>query len=1012
MALKTGEIRALITGDYTSFKRATTNAKREAKNTRDELSKPIIVTGDAKKLLTVLGGLPAAGAAAGAGMAAGLAAPVAVFSAIGAAAIASNADVRAAFSDTAEYVSESVKAAATPMIPYVIGVADQIEQRFNKLRPQLDAAFQEAGPSVAILADGVLDFADNAMPGMVASIQRGRPVVDGFARFLGQTGQGVSDMMTEWADSSHSAGQALDDLGGTVRDALGFIGRLTAQVADDFGPRFTQVKEILGDVEDAVGDVAEGALPVLSGAVGLVLDGAGALLGIVGGLAEGFSDLPAPIQASLLGLIAWRAMQSRIVGEHASLGSRLAEPWKRFGDEVRVQTALAAASGHENLGRLAASMAVVEARVPFIGRMGEAYRNASTSVVEYVQAHRGVAETAGAVDTAAGAVTRLGGAAVGTAAAIGSGLKSAATGLIGVLGGPWGLALTAGAALLGVWVSKQQEATARQREAAAAAQAYANALRESNGAITDGIRRMAADNAEKKGALKTAKELGLSLSDVTAAVMNQGGAYDNVRAKLQALIKEHSHQVIVSEGAKSGITQYKTELDDTGKKAQTLLNDLGGLNSEWVNGTASAGRLAEATGQVSAEMGKAPSAASPMTEAIKKMSEAGASAEEKISALKSALDELTGRKHTVEEANQAVNDSLRDMGTSFKEATDEAKKHKTGLLDSTGAINTVTAAGSALQDNVMQLADAYRGQYAAALEAAQAQGKTLPEASVIAAAAAATTRDRFVEVAARFLGSKAAAEQLATQYGLMPTAQATQITQPGMENAQIAMNLLRDYVLRVPGDKSIIVSSNAAPIIDTIRDLGFRVEQLPDGNFKVIADTAGAQNTITSFVQDNQGRTITIKVNTVTGVSTHTVNGHSVRLQGTGQVMEYYAAGGLRPMSARSSAIVAPYTRTGVIRGIGDNPVADEAFIVLQRHNARSQTILDEVLHRMRPEMFTRPSIPAQREAHASGGPMPRGIRAGDNSRNATYNIYGHSSNDIVRKLDEQRRREELLYGP
>ncbi|MBP2331219.1 putative transcriptional regulator [Kibdelosporangium banguiense] len=849
---------------------------------------------------------------------------------------------------------------------------------------------------------------------MEAAIQRGRPVTEGFARFLAQAGSGVSKMMTEWSQSSDSAGQAIDDLGGTVEDLLEFVGRLTSSFADDFGPRFGQVQGILGKTEDAVADLAEGVGPLLSGALGMALDATAALLTPVAALVSGFGDLPAPIQAALLGLVAWRAMQSRIVGEHESLGARLSAPWKRFGDEVRLQTALAASAGEGNINRITASMAALESRVPAIARMGEAYRSASTSVEQYVRAQTAVmtglggldghmSATSTAVDKAGGAVARLGGAAAGTAAALGSGLKTAVSGVVGVLGGPWGIAVTAGVALLGEWISRSAKAKAEQQDLAAAGASVAKALREQNGVINQSVRTQAAKVASDKGLLEQAEKMKLSTWDVVSALLNQGTAYDDIKKKAQDYAQGLKDLYKNGPAGSISIDQMLAGIETSEKFIAALDAVRGGSDAE----AAAIRRVAEATGGASTAMAQAPAAAGPMADAMRKMSEIGASAEEKISALKSALDEMAGKRHTVEDANQAVNDSLRGLGDAFKEASAEAKKHGQQLLTNEGAVNTATKAGSDLKNNVDQIADAYRQQYSAAFEAARAQGKDIPEASAIAAAAASQTRDRFLKVAEQFTKSKEEAQKLADFYDIMPAVQATQITQPGMSNAQIAMNLLREYVVKVPGDKSIIVSSNAAPVIETVRSLGFQVQNLKDGSFKIIADTATAQNQITSFIRDNTGKVITLRTVTTTGVTTSSAGG--MKFQASGQIMEYFANGGLRPMSASSGAIVAPYTRTGVVRGIGDNPRFDELFLPLDRFSARSQGLLDEALRRMRPEWFSRQFVPMAAGGIWSGGGWSGGSSY-DNSRRTSITVNGYSSRDVVQQIAEQQRREELLW--
>ncbi|GAB3471960.1 phage tail tape measure protein [Actinophytocola sediminis] len=135
----------------------------------------------------------------------------------------------------------------------------------------------------------------------------------------------------------------------------------------------------------------------------------------------------------------------------------------------------------------------------------------------------------------------------------------------------------------------------------------------------------------------------------------------------------------------------------------------------------------------------------------------------------------------------------------------------------------------------------------------------------------------------------------------------------------------------------------------------------------------------------------------------------------SGAVMKYFAAGGIQPMSASNAAIVQPHTRTGVIRAIGDNPIADELFMPLEPNNKRSQDLLDEGIKRMRPGL-------AQMLGLASGGIVGGAWGAGQvvgmpsaatvTAREGhTFNISGPDADEVARRVIDQLDAREALHG-
>lgn len=82
----------------------------------------------------------------------------------------------------------------------------------------------------------------------------------------------------------------------------------------------------------------------------------------------------------------------------------------------------------------------------------------------------------------------------------------------GVLGGPWGIAIAAGIALTGAFAAKQMEAKA-------AADGLRDTLDRQTGAVTSATRQQVYNSLAANGAIQLAKEMGLSIEEVTNAAM-------------------------------------------------------------------------------------------------------------------------------------------------------------------------------------------------------------------------------------------------------------------------------------------------------------------------------------------------------------------------------------------------------------------------------------------------------------------------------------------------------------
>lgn len=138
---------------------------------------------------------------------------------------------------------------------------------------------------------------------------------------------------------------------------------------------------------------------------------------------------------------------------------------------------------------------------------------------------------------------------------------TAAKGVLAMLGGPWGLALTAAAvAVTGLAMA---QADARQR-----VQALADSLDRQTGAITENTRAVIASELHNRGLLEHFNKLGVSADVVVDAILGEAAAMDALNAALVRNQTEVTHigpaymqQGKATRDVKDFLAEYGVELD-------------------------------------------------------------------------------------------------------------------------------------------------------------------------------------------------------------------------------------------------------------------------------------------------------------------------------------------------------------------------------------------------------------------------------------------------------------------
>jgi hypothetical protein len=290
-----------------------------------------------------------------------------------------------------------------------------------------------------------------------------------------------------------------------------------------------------------------------------------------------------------------------------------------------------------------------------------------------------------------------------------------------------GVAIAAFSLILAHNASVSEEAKAKQ-------EAYADAVRASKGAIDEEVRSVAAKQLEEEGALSTAQQLGISMSDVTSATLGQKAALDKVIPALDQMIRV---------GTKTTYSTYgtTTSMNDQAKAASKLKESILGqsdalqsqIRTQQAVNAASAVTRANMTDEEkktealaaayhmsvaafqSATKAQQSDAASLAATTAKMQLESDAAG-----LLKDALDRLNGKAITAAEAQQQFDQSLVSMTKAQNAAGKSVHITKNNIDDQTAA--SVQVRGSLIQQvNALQRVVEANGGLSNSTGAARAQ---------------------------------------------------------------------------------------------------------------------------------------------------------------------------------------------------------------------------------------------------------------------------------------------------
>ncbi|MGW0245052.1 tape measure protein [Nocardia goodfellowii] len=778
---------------------------------------------------------------------------------IGGAALESGKTLRGSWSNLNAALGRAGEAALAPFLPMMKSGLSMAMRWADEVTPKIKVAAQG-------IADGLTDLG-RAFQSNGASIQgtasnwekfgvRARGVVDRIKELWAafQSG-GLSKVWETLRSGSEGASTGLSKLRENTNSLSGVMGKL-GQAAADIG-------KSLGSLAGDTGIVAARGIQLLGSAMRYLADNSGvATTAIVGfaaaavlakGVHVAFEAsrvanaimMPAQIAATML-------QTKALIAHTASLNAYLAAK----GHEVPVT----ATTIREKIKETA-----VRAKNSATARME------ATALYQVAAAQRAAAASsgllAGAMHRAAAASATAGAAASGTARAGVAGLKSAGSSLLSMIGGPWVAAFAAAA--LAVYklhseIKTNEERTktyrAALRDIAVARGELADVFADSGGVVTDpaidnmisqvGIMKKSLDNAAESRA-------GFFEKGWNAVTLSAGDTQDkNWLADRWQGAKKLIDDLNLSDRQLAETLADTTKFDHLAERLRGMGQDGQFAVSELSNLRDGILRLQRASDGVTPGFHS-------LTKAIEVLSDKSATADQRVNALKRALDALSGKPVDVADAMQAYNQVLRDVAESTQTVWDKSKGFGEELIKD-GTFNTATENGDKLKkalDDIKSttLEIASTGDTAALDEAlaknqqsfaslATATGLTVDQINALAESINLVPRE--VRVLSTLQGDGPINQKLAAIMLSLEAAQKTgqtgitvPIKEEGRAQVLAALEEAKAKVEEVTGQPGVFRIT--APTADVLKELQQIINmKIPDKQFSVIENYTRIQRGI------------------------------------------------------------------------------------------------------------------------------------------------------------------------
>lgn len=638
-------------------------------------------------------------------------------------------------------------------------------------------------------------------------------------------------VFNDWVPAAQKAWEALK-VNPAVREEWARVESIFLSLkgtALSVGPSLLQIGSSLGQASAALGvSTWKLFLTTLETAAGVVNTLAGPLQTV----ADLMKAHPALVTAAMAGWLAFRTVPSLLSNLRTGVASVSSESTKASGVV-------------QNLG---AAFGRLQGGADRVRGLGSAFATFGGSVRDMYQQ---VQRIDPAMSRSQAAMATFGAVASNTARAGLGALKSAASGVIGALGGPWGAAFAAAGIAAAAIINQNQksaqsmDAVRRAATEAAAAQVELNeALVANRGSDTAADVRSAGKSRVDalRNELEAASTRTGSFLDRFRTAGSDGGNWNAAGGVAKAIftggnwlesrndrIGEQAQKAKEATAALDGLKLTQQSLADvTYGSSAAFQSMVAKLNAAGDGGKQAADKLREARKQfqdAQAVAQKLTPGISELSKAMQVLGDKTATAADKSNALKTALDALNPAR-TAADADSAHTKTMKQIADAAKEAADATGGLGDALFRANGSINATLPNGAALNDTLKQMVDSTAD--------VAAKGGDMPAALAANEKAIADLAKQYSTTVEKV---RAAANSLGYQDAIF-----AKMASSG-DDVTRSLAAVATAFSKVDGMKMSVTvkTTDIEAARGQIEKLGFSVKSMPDGTTTITANTAEAR---------------------------------------------------------------------------------------------------------------------------------------------------------------------------
>ncbi|MEU1592768.1 hypothetical protein ABZ468_07880 [Streptomyces sp. NPDC005708] len=613
------------------------------------------------------------------------------------------------------------------------------------------------------------------------------------------------DLMRSFGHAMHDGG--ITDLIRQIRLELGpALGNFFSNLGHNVGPA---VVSLISNLATAIGDLSSAG------------SGLGLLLTTVNGFLQALNGAMnwLPGLGTALGVVLAAMLALKVTAAVTTI-------FRNFGTSVTAAATAANASvrglGTTMRGQLGPN--VLGPQVTGWQRIGLAYQSGARQGNILTGTLRGISRANGAAVRAMG-------------------------GLTNAFGGPLGLAIAGVSIGLGILASKQEAAARATQAHQERVKSLADALAASGGAIDANVRAQAVQLLQDtqlrdgKGRLvDMMAKAGVGIGQLTDAYLGQGTTLDKLQKDLQATADANIEVGTAGTGAAKG-------WNDQGLAAIRAHDALGTVRGELENGIKKNKEFADGMKQAG---DTGTTAYDRLQVAVRSFGDQTKSADERVGALKSALDALNGNTQSFHDAEAQLNSVMLQVDDTMKSNIAKADGWGQKLIDNDGLVNTTTKNGQTLNTQLESLRDGMLNVATRAQEAGEQGLIPMSQAMDQSKEAMERARAKAIQLAVDMGIPKEQAKGLADQMGFIPDTITTIVATSGVLDSTAQVLALRGTLDSIKPGKTIQIQTPTAPgAKQQLEALGFTVKALPGGKkISVTAPTDGARVNIAALAQD------------------------------------------------------------------------------------------------------------------------------------------------------------------